>query len=186
MLHLVNALRDENEGLLSDLETSRTIAAELRCRVVDAEKKLLEKESLGRERDAWLAEKERLLANVKHYKEAASVSVTDVEVLYADLGIAQEDSQKLAAERHWDVGYQAGLKDGYSYSSQGLKRMETPHYNSKARKHLAKLDKEFSGKTPAVLAKITDNPLMSLEELKSLLESAGPSSPKSQSGDDSP
>ncbi|KAM0065354.1 hypothetical protein Hdeb2414_s0003g00113831 [Helianthus debilis subsp. tardiflorus] len=191
-----------------------------RCKVVDAEKKLLERENVGarleqreraweQERGAWLAEKELLLADVKHYKEVASVSATDVEILYADLGIAQDDSKKLAAERHCllsqgfglflsafsqseefkgslerinrayrDVGSQAGLKDGYSYSSQGLKRKETPHYNSRAKTHLAKLDEEFGGKTPALIAKITDNPLMSLDELKSLLESAGPSSLK--------
>ncbi|MFS7937557.1 hypothetical protein Hanom_Chr05g00429051 [Helianthus anomalus] len=80
-----------------------------------------------------------------------------------------------------DVGYQAGLKDGYSYSSQGLKRKETPLYNSKARKKLSKLDKEFGGKTPALLAKILERPLMSLDELKALLTSVGPSSPKSLS-----
>ncbi|KAM0043078.1 hypothetical protein Hdeb2414_s0010g00337041 [Helianthus debilis subsp. tardiflorus] len=112
MLQRVNVLRDENEGLLSDLKTSQSIAAELRCMVVDAEKKILEWENVGarldqreraweRERGAWLAKKECLLADVKHYKEVASVSAVDVDVLYADLGIAQEDSQKLATERHW-------------------------------------------------------------------------------------
>ncbi|KAJ0935292.1 hypothetical protein HanRHA438_Chr03g0117391 [Helianthus annuus] len=42
-----------------------------------------------------------------------------------------------------DVGYQAGLKDGFAYSAQGLGRKETPLYNSKAKKWLSKLDKEF-------------------------------------------
>ncbi|KAJ0614271.1 hypothetical protein HanIR_Chr02g0060511 [Helianthus annuus] len=42
-----------------------------------------------------------------------------------------------------DVGYQAGLKDGYAYSAQGLGRKETPLYNSKAKKKLFKLDEEF-------------------------------------------
>ncbi|KAJ0694500.1 hypothetical protein HanPI659440_Chr15g0609501 [Helianthus annuus] len=51
------------------------------------------------ERGAWLSEKERLLAEMKHYKEFASISTADVDILYADLGIAQEDSQKLAIER---------------------------------------------------------------------------------------
>ncbi|KAJ0530656.1 hypothetical protein HanRHA438_Chr10g0463161 [Helianthus annuus] len=32
-----------------------------------------------------------------------------------------------------DVGYQAGLKDGYAYSAQGLGRKETPLYNPKAK-----------------------------------------------------
>ncbi|KAJ0502910.1 hypothetical protein HanHA300_Chr11g0418331 [Helianthus annuus] len=110
MLQQVNALRDENEGLLSDLKTSWTIAAELRCRVVDAEKKLLERErAWEQERGAWLAEKELLLADVKHYKEVASVFAIDVEILYADLGIAQDDSQKLAAERHCLLSQGFGL-----------------------------------------------------------------------------
>ncbi|KAJ0508476.1 hypothetical protein HanIR_Chr11g0517641 [Helianthus annuus] len=212
MLQRVNALRDENVGLLSELKTSQTVATELRCQVVNTEKKLLEREQKER---AWQDEKEHLLADVKYYKEAASVSAADVEISYANLGVAKDDSQKLAIERHWllsqgfglflsafsqseefkgslervyrayrDVGYQSGLKDGYSYSSQGLKTKETPHYNSMAKKHLAKLDEEFGGKTPILLVKITDNPLMSLGELKSLLEPAGPSSPKSLSGDD--
>ncbi|KAF5814037.1 hypothetical protein HanXRQr2_Chr03g0105931 [Helianthus annuus] len=42
MLQRVNELRGINEGLLSELKTSQTVAAELRCRVVDAERKLLE------------------------------------------------------------------------------------------------------------------------------------------------
>ncbi|KAJ0871078.1 hypothetical protein HanRHA438_Chr11g0508071 [Helianthus annuus] len=185
MLQSVNALRDVNEGLMSELKTSQTVAAELRCRVVDSERKLLERENAGalleQKERVWRDEKECLLADVMYYKEAASVFAADVEILYADFEIAQDDSQKLAAERHWllDVGYQSGLKDGYSYSSQGLKRKETPHYNSKAKKHLAKFDEEFGGKTPALLVKITDKPLMSLDELKSLLEPASPSSPKS-------
>ncbi|KAM0057700.1 hypothetical protein Hdeb2414_s0005g00161421 [Helianthus debilis subsp. tardiflorus] len=82
-----------------------------------------------------------------------------------------------------DVGYQAGLKDRCSYSSQGLKRKETPLYNSKAKKQLSKLDKEFGEKTPALLAKILETPLMSLDELKALLTPLGPSSPKSLSGE---
>ncbi|MFS7907205.1 hypothetical protein Hanom_Chr01g00068561 [Helianthus anomalus] len=143
---------------------------------------------------AWQDEKERVPTDVKYYKEAASVSAADVEILYADLRISQDDSQKLAEFKgslgriyraYRDVGYQSGLMFGYSYSSQGLKRKKTPHYNSKVKKHLAKLDEEFGGKTPALLAKITDNSLMSLDELKSLLEPVGPSSPKSLTRDDS-
>ncbi|KAM0037467.1 hypothetical protein Hdeb2414_s0013g00403431 [Helianthus debilis subsp. tardiflorus] len=161
MLQRVNALKDVNEGLMSELKTSKIVAAKLRCWVFDVERKLLERENVGalleHKKRAWLDEKERLLADVNYYKEAASVSATDVEILYADLGIAQDDNQKLAAERHWllsqgfelfisafsqseefkgileriykaymDVGYKSGLKDGYSYSSQGLKRKKTP------------------------------------------------------------
>ncbi|MFS7978937.1 hypothetical protein Hanom_Chr10g00921361 [Helianthus anomalus] len=82
-----------------------------------------------------------------------------------------------------DEGCQAGLKDGYAHSSQGLKREETPLYNSKDKKQLSKLDKEFGEKTPALLKKILERPLMSIEELKALLAPAGPSSPKSLSRD---
>ncbi|KAJ0788145.1 hypothetical protein HanPI659440_Chr05g0188231 [Helianthus annuus] len=56
-----------------------------------------------------------------------------------------------------DVGYQAGLKDGCAYSAQGLGRKETPFYNSKAKKRLSKLDKEF-GSNPALLEKIHKHP----------------------------
>ncbi|MFS7938935.1 hypothetical protein Hanom_Chr05g00445661 [Helianthus anomalus] len=78
-----------------------------------------------------------------------------------------------------------GLKDGYAYSAQGLGRKETPLYNSKAKKRLSKLDKEFGGKTLALIEKILERPLISIEELKALLTPAGPSFPKSLSGDDS-
>ncbi|MFS7935908.1 hypothetical protein Hanom_Chr05g00409081 [Helianthus anomalus] len=84
-----------------------------------------------------------------------------------------------------DVGYQVDLKDGYAFSAQGLDRKENPLYNSKSKKRLSKLDKEFRGKTPAILEKILERPLMSIDELKALLTPAGPSSPKSLSGDDS-
>ncbi|KAJ0510491.1 hypothetical protein HanRHA438_Chr11g0515551 [Helianthus annuus] len=84
-----------------------------------------------------------------------------------------------------DVGYQACLKDGYAYSAQGVGRKETPPYNSRANKQLSKLDKEFGGKTPALLQKILEHPMISIDELKTLLTPAGPSSPKSLSGGDS-
>ncbi|KAM0024644.1 hypothetical protein Hdeb2414_s0022g00618151 [Helianthus debilis subsp. tardiflorus] len=67
-----------------------------------------------------------------------------------------------------DVGYQAGLKDGYAYSAQGLGRKETPLYNSKAKKRLSKLDEEFGSKTPAILKKILEHPMISIDELKAL------------------
>ncbi|KAF5765776.1 hypothetical protein HanXRQr2_Chr15g0707641 [Helianthus annuus] len=50
-------------------------------------------------------------------------------------------------------------------------------------KQLSKLDKEFGEKTPALLERILEQPLMSIDELKALLTPAGPSSPKSLSGD---
>ncbi|KAJ0605784.1 hypothetical protein HanRHA438_Chr02g0091201 [Helianthus annuus] len=96
-----------------------------------------------------------------------------------------KSSLKQIYRAYRDVGYQSGLKDGYAYSAQGLGRKETPLHNSKAKKRLSKLDKEFGGKTPALLEKILERPLMSIDELKALLAPAGPSSPKSLSGDDS-
>ncbi|MFS8001754.1 hypothetical protein Hanom_Chr13g01194111 [Helianthus anomalus] len=120
MLQKVNELRSINKGLLSELKTSQTIAAKLRCRVIDAERKLFEKENVGaqleqneraweRERGAWLEEKEGLLADVKHYKEVASVSGANVETLYADWGMAMDENQKLARERHLLISQGFGL-----------------------------------------------------------------------------
>ncbi|KAM0038998.1 hypothetical protein Hdeb2414_s0012g00377031 [Helianthus debilis subsp. tardiflorus] len=79
--------------------------------VTDAERKLLEEkgESLGEGGMAWLEEKEELIAELKHHKEAASVSGTDVETLYTDWVIAMEDKQKLAQERHWLISQGFGL-----------------------------------------------------------------------------
>ncbi|KAJ0480685.1 hypothetical protein HanIR_Chr13g0634491 [Helianthus annuus] len=59
-----------------------------------------ERESLGGA-SQLMQEREQLVADVKHYKSDASVSYQDVETLYADLGIVQDDNQKLATERHW-------------------------------------------------------------------------------------
>ncbi|KAF5766159.1 hypothetical protein HanRHA438_Chr15g0724321 [Helianthus annuus] len=97
--------------------------------------------------------------------------------------VSQSEEFKSSLEQVYrayrDVEYQAGLKDGYAYSAQGLGRKETPLYNSKAKKRLSKLDKEFGGKTPALLEKILERPMMSIDELKALLTPAGPSSPVS-------
>ncbi|KAL9995039.1 hypothetical protein Hdeb2414_s0845g00953291 [Helianthus debilis subsp. tardiflorus] len=102
--------------------------------------------------------------------------------------VAQSEDFKNGLEEVYrayrDVGYQAGLKDGYAYSAQGLGRKETPLYNSKAKKRLSKLNEEFGRKTPAVLAKILEHPMISIAELKALFSSIGPSSPPSLSGGD--
>ncbi|MFS8013595.1 hypothetical protein Hanom_Chr14g01334801 [Helianthus anomalus] len=78
----------------------------------------------------------------------------------------QSPDSKSSLERIYhayrDVGYQAGLKDEYVFSSQGIRRKKTPHYNSKDKKQLTKLNEEFIGQTPTLLVKLTDNPLMSL------------------------
>ncbi|KAJ0841321.1 hypothetical protein HanPSC8_Chr14g0629051 [Helianthus annuus] len=65
-------------------------------------------------------------------------------------------SLKQIYRAYQDVGYQAGLKDGYAYPAQGLGRKGTPLYNSKAKKQLSKLGKEFGSKTPALLGKILE------------------------------
>ncbi|MFS7929100.1 hypothetical protein Hanom_Chr04g00328551 [Helianthus anomalus] len=162
MLQRVHELRRENEGLRGDLKTSQSVAAELRCRMIDVKNRLQEEKrerAWARERAALVEEKEDLAAELRHQKELDS--------------------------GYWDVGYQSGLKNGYAYAAQGLGRKETPLYNSKAKKQLSKLDKEFGGKTPALLEKILERPLMSIDELKALLAPAGPSSLKSLFGDDS-
>ncbi|MFS7930431.1 hypothetical protein Hanom_Chr04g00344271 [Helianthus anomalus] len=120
--------------------------------------------------------------------------------MYAEWGIASDDNQKLAKEKYWLINegfgafltavsqseeFKSGLKDGYAYSAQGLGRKETPLYNSKAKKRLSKLDKEFGGKTTALLQKILKHPMISIDELRTMLTPAGPSSPKSLSGGDS-
>ncbi|KAF5795645.1 hypothetical protein HanRHA438_Chr08g0353511 [Helianthus annuus] len=112
MLQRMDELRRENEGLKADLKTSQTVAAELRCRVTDAERKLLEETGAGamleqrghvweRERMAWAEEKEELVAELKRQKELDSVSQGDLDTMYAEWGIAMDDNQKLAKERYW-------------------------------------------------------------------------------------
>ncbi|KAJ0733948.1 hypothetical protein HanPI659440_Chr11g0414201 [Helianthus annuus] len=153
-----SALKEENKDLEDRLKTSQTIAAKLQCRVVSAERGLLDKEA------KLMREREQLVEDVNHYKAAASVCGSDVETLYAELGIVQDDNQKLAAEHHWllskgfgcflaaftqsldftgslertyqvyqNVGYQAWLKDGYAFSSHGMRRKETPTTNLRPR-----------------------------------------------------
>ncbi|MFS7951431.1 hypothetical protein Hanom_Chr07g00595091 [Helianthus anomalus] len=137
MLQRVNAFKDKNEGLLS-------LGAELWMLKRSCWRGRYMEKTWEREQVGWLAERERLASDVKHYKDAAFVSAANVDLLYADLGIAQEDRVQRHLERIYrayrDVGYQAGLKDGYSYTSQGLQRKETPNYISKVKKDLAKLD----------------------------------------------
>ncbi|KAM0028916.1 hypothetical protein Hdeb2414_s0018g00519791 [Helianthus debilis subsp. tardiflorus] len=105
MLQRVNEMRGINKGLLDELKTSQTVVAELRCRVSDAERKLLEdklrERAWEKKRMAWTEEKEELIAELKHHKEATSVSRADMVTLYTDWVIAMEDNQKLAQERHW-------------------------------------------------------------------------------------
>ncbi|KAF5807227.1 hypothetical protein HanRHA438_Chr05g0240531 [Helianthus annuus] len=104
------------------------------------------------------------------------------------IAVSQSEEFKSGLEEVYrayrDVGYQAGLKDGYIYSAQGLGRKETPLYNSKAKKRLSKLDKEFGSETPAILKKILEHPMISINELKALFSSAGPSCPPSLSEGD--
>ncbi|KAJ0818931.1 hypothetical protein HanLR1_Chr00c0284g0735261 [Helianthus annuus] len=97
MLQQVNELRRINEGLRAELKTSQTVAAELRCRVADVERKLLEEKNARalleqweqaweRELIAWAEEKEELVAELKHQKELDSVSGADLETMYTEWG----------------------------------------------------------------------------------------------------
>ncbi|MFS7937286.1 hypothetical protein Hanom_Chr05g00425831 [Helianthus anomalus] len=127
------------------------------------------------ERAKLMREREQLVADVNHYKVVALVSGTDGFGCFLT-GFTQspdfKGSLEITYQAYRDVGYQAGLKDGYAFSSQGMRRKETPHYNSKATKQLSKLQEEFTGQTHALLVKLSDNPLMSLQELKSLFAAA--------------
>ncbi|KAJ0815741.1 hypothetical protein HanPI659440_Chr00c39g0740091 [Helianthus annuus] len=173
MLQRMVELRRENEGLRGDLKTSQTVATELRCRVTDAERRLQEEKGMASDDNQKLAKESYWLIT-----EGFGSFLT---------AVAQSEEFKGSLEKIYrayrDVGYQSGLKDGYAYSAQGLGRKETPLYNSKAKKQLSKLDKEFGEKTHALLEKILERPVMSIEELKVLLTPVGPSSPKSVSGD---
>ncbi|KAJ0785861.1 hypothetical protein HanOQP8_Chr02g0048181 [Helianthus annuus] len=84
MLKRVDELRRENEELRGDLKTSQTVAAELRCRVTDAKRRLQEEKGTGamleqkecawaREMAALVKEKE-LAVELKRQKELDSVS----------------------------------------------------------------------------------------------------------------
>ncbi|KAJ0778134.1 hypothetical protein HanLR1_Chr02g0068291 [Helianthus annuus] len=164
MLQRVDELMRENEELRGDLKTSQTVAAELRCQGAGA---MLEqnKRAWARDMAALVEEKEDLVAELKRQKELDSVSQKDLDAMYAEWGITSDDNQKLAKERYWLIieGFGSFLtavsqseefkssfeqiyrdySEGYAYSAQGLGRKETLLYNSKAKKRLSKLDKEF-------------------------------------------
>ncbi|KAJ0957636.1 hypothetical protein HanPSC8_Chr01g0029961 [Helianthus annuus] len=112
MLQRVDDLRKENEELKGELKTSQYVAAELRCQVVEAERKLQEEKGAGamleRRERAWeremavlVEEKEELAAELKHLKEVGSVSQEQLNTMYADYGITSDDNQRLAKEKHW-------------------------------------------------------------------------------------
>ncbi|KAM0029536.1 hypothetical protein Hdeb2414_s0018g00527231 [Helianthus debilis subsp. tardiflorus] len=75
LAYVMDELRRENEELKTELKTSQSVAAELRCRVTDAERKLLEDKERAweRERIVWAEEKEELVAELKHQKAVDSV-----------------------------------------------------------------------------------------------------------------
>ncbi|KAJ0708928.1 hypothetical protein HanLR1_Chr09g0334661 [Helianthus annuus] len=181
MLQRVDDLRKANEELKGKLRASQSAAAELQCQVVEAERKLQEEKGAGamlerkeqaceREMAVLVEEKEELVAELKHLKESEDFK-NGLEEVYG---------------AYRDAGYQAGLKDRYIYSAQGLGRKETLLYDSKAKKRLSKLDKELGNKTPVLLKKILEHPMISIDELKALFSSVGPSSSKSMSGGGSP
>ncbi|KAM0011274.1 hypothetical protein Hdeb2414_s0065g00766661 [Helianthus debilis subsp. tardiflorus] len=112
MLQWVDDLRKENEALKSDLKASQSIAAELRCQVVEAKRKLQEEKGPGamleRREQAWeremaalVEEKEELAAELKHQRELDSVSQKDLDVMYPEYGMTSVDNQRLAKEKHW-------------------------------------------------------------------------------------
>ncbi|MFS8021311.1 hypothetical protein Hanom_Chr16g01425901 [Helianthus anomalus] len=93
--------------------------------------------------------------------------IYSVELLMLDDYFWKKEIYLLCVYR--DIGYQAGLKDGYACSTQGLERKKIPKYDSKVKNQLAKLQKEFEGKSPIILEQLSSNPTMSLQEHKSLL-----------------
>ncbi|KAJ0810143.1 hypothetical protein HanPI659440_Chr01g0023371 [Helianthus annuus] len=111
MFERAQVLKGEKKDLEDRLKSSQSIVAQLQCRVINAERLLLEKghmEMVMKDKEkAWKEERARLLQeqrrlnrDVKHYQTAASVASQDVETLYAELGIVQDTNQKLASERH--------------------------------------------------------------------------------------
>ncbi|KAJ0605319.1 hypothetical protein HanHA300_Chr02g0061701 [Helianthus annuus] len=185
----VDDLRRENERLKNDLKISQTIAADLWCQVVEAERKLQEEKGgwcyagaeasiFEREMAALVEENEELAAKLKHQWELDSVSQKDLDAIYAEYGMMSDDNQRSVSGRWISVRTEGWIH----YSAQGLDRKETPLYNYKAKKRLSKLDMEFGGKTPALLEKILEHPMISIDELKVLLTPAGPLSLKPLSG----
>ncbi|MFS7937977.1 hypothetical protein Hanom_Chr05g00434161 [Helianthus anomalus] len=103
MLQRVDELRRENEGLKSDLQTSQTVVAEHRCRVVDVERKLQEEKgdsamleqkecTWARKMAALVEEKKELAVELKHQKELDSVSQEQLDSMYAEWGITSDDN----------------------------------------------------------------------------------------------
>ncbi|MFS7976076.1 hypothetical protein Hanom_Chr10g00888201 [Helianthus anomalus] len=141
MLQRLDELRKENERLRGDFQTSQIVAAELQCRVVDTEHKLQEEKGDGamleqkecawaREMVVLVEEKEELAAELKHQKELDSYWLITKGFGSFLTAVSQSEEFKSSLEQIYrayrDMGYQAGLKDGYAYSAQGLGRKETP------------------------------------------------------------
>ncbi|MFS7972589.1 hypothetical protein Hanom_Chr09g00846581 [Helianthus anomalus] len=211
MLQRIDDLRKANEGLKAELKASQSVVAGLRGQVVDAERRLQEEKemaSLLAEKGELAAELKHVKEVGSVSQEQLNTMYADYGITSDDnqrlagekhwlitegfgaflTAVAQSEDFKSGLEEVYrayrDVGYQAGLKDGYAYSAQGLGKKETPLYNSKAKKRLSKLNEEFGRKTPAVLAKILEHPMISIVELKALFSSVGPSSPPSLSRGD--
>ncbi|MFS7939825.1 hypothetical protein Hanom_Chr05g00456531 [Helianthus anomalus] len=193
MLQRIDDPRRVNEGLKAELKASQSVAAGLRFQVVEAERKL-QKEKGARailEKNEELAAELKYLKEVGSVsQEQLNTMYTDYGVTSDDnqrlakekhwlitegfgaflAAVAQSEDFKSGLEEIYrayrDVGYQAGLKDSYAYSAQGLGRKETPLYNSKAKKRLSKLDEEFGSMTPVIPKKILEHPLISIDELK--------------------
>ncbi|KAJ0764901.1 hypothetical protein HanPI659440_Chr08g0297391 [Helianthus annuus] len=184
MLQRMDELRRENKGLKADLKTSQTIAAELRCQgagaMLEQRGRVWERERMAwaEEKEELVAElkRQKELDSVSQgdldtmyaewgiaMDENQKLAKERYWLITKGFGsfltvVSQSEEFKGSLERIYrayrDVGNQSGLKNGYAYSAQGLGRKETPLYNSKAKKQLSKLDKEFGEKTPALLEKI--------------------------------
>ncbi|MFS7956005.1 hypothetical protein Hanom_Chr07g00649471 [Helianthus anomalus] len=209
MLQRIDDLRRANEGLKVELKISQSAVADLRLGLVlEQRKQAWEKEmaALVEEKEGLVAELKHLKEVGSVSQEQLNTMYADYGLTSDDnqrLGrekhwmitegfgaflsaVSRSEDFKSGLEEVYmayrDVGYQAGLKDGYAYSAHGLGRKETPLYNSNAKKRLSKLDEEFGSQTPVILKKILEHPLISIDELKALFSSVGPSSPPSLSG----
>ncbi|KAJ0854259.1 hypothetical protein HanRHA438_Chr14g0660661 [Helianthus annuus] len=109
MLQRIDDLRRTNEGLKGELKTSQSVAVELRCQVVEAERRLQEERGMGimleQRKQAWeremtvlVEEKEELAAELKHLRDVGSVFQEQLNTMYADYGITSDDNQRLARE----------------------------------------------------------------------------------------
>ncbi|KAM0007155.1 hypothetical protein Hdeb2414_s0150g00815191 [Helianthus debilis subsp. tardiflorus] len=152
MLQQVDELRRENEELRGDLKTSQTVAAELRCQGAGAMLEQKERAwarkmaALVEEKEDLVSElKRQKELDSMSQKDLDSmfaewgITSDDNQKLAKErywlitegfgsflTAVSQSEEFKSSLEQIYrayrDVGYQSGLKDGYSHSTQGLGR----------------------------------------------------------------